>query len=330
MIGRLGNEAAKSLIVNETETKQVEKTPPAEVQELAKTLTPVQDPKVGQTRMADLAFTGSIHKAFLDVALQQSAPSEKAPASVGSTSIGSNANDEIDDLKYSAEFKSLDPRVQSEVKSAYVALEKDPVGQKNLLELVHNPEFAYLLSPDAQSAAVNGLMQNPKGIKELKMLVLDAAVMEKNKNFNSLPEETKRNALGTMFSKGMSAGFIEYNGTNNISELVTDDNFGKLTPKQQDQLLEVVRMNPKINIPAYLEQMIGNSTFQNMDSGMQGRVINIMHENTSRAATTTGDWKKNDENLSQLMDLLNDPAFIQASDDEKWAQLNPLYGRTGL
>jgi hypothetical protein len=89
-------------------------------------------------------------------------------------------------------------------------------------------------------------------------------------------------------------------------------------------------MNPRINIPDSLQRMIGNSTFQNMDPGMQGRVINIVHENASRAATITGDWKKNDENFNQLADLLYDPAFIQASDDEKWAQLNPLYGRTGL
>ena len=77
-----------------------------------------------------------------------------------------------------------------------------------------------------------------------KDLVLHAAILEKNENFKKLPEETKRAALNTMFYKPANGGLDAGNGTNAVTELVTDPNFGKLTPKQQDQFLEIVRANP--------------------------------------------------------------------------------------
>ena len=80
-------------------------------------------------------------------------------------------------------------------------LENDPAGRENLLDLVKEPKFAHLISPDAQSAAINGLMASPtkSHLAVINKKVTDAAILEKNRNFNKLPEETEREALVTLF-----------------------------------------------------------------------------------------------------------------------------------
>ncbi len=164
------------------------------------------------------------------------------------------------ELERSREYQALDPQIKREVTSAFAALEKDSAGQKNLVELVRDAKFAYLLSPDAQSSAIAGLMQGASSTQFLNLtkdLVLHAAILEKNENFKKLPEETKRAALNTMFYKPANGGLDAGNGTNAVTELVTDPNFGKLTPKQQDQFLEIVRANPGTDTPLMMEDSDG-------------------------------------------------------------------------
>ena len=234
------------------------------------------------------------------------------------------------ELEQGKEYKSLSPRIKGEVTSAYAALEKDPAGQKNLVELVRDAKFAYLVSPDAQSSAIAGLMQgaSSKDLLNLtKDLVLHAAILEKNENFKKLPEETKRAALSTMFYEPANGGLLAGNGTNAVTELVTDPNFGKLTPKQQEQFLEIVRANPRDDTPFVLGSLMDD--LKDMSPEVRARAIRIAHENAMNA-NVKGDWKENDQSFSALTTLLQDSAFIQAADDEKLAQLNGLSGRTGM
>lgn len=233
-------------------------------------------------------------------------------------------------LEQSREYKALDPRIKGEVTSAYAALEKDPAGQKNLVELVRDAKFAYLASPDAQSSAIAGLMQGASSTHLLnvtKDLVLHAAILEKNENFKKLPEETKRAALSTMFYEPANGGLYVGNATNAVTELVTDPNFGKLTPKQQDQFLEIVRANPSTDTPLMLGSLMND--IKDMSPEVRERSIRIAHENAMNA-NVKGSWKENDQSFSALISMLEDSAFIQAPDDEKLAQLNGLSGRTGL
>jgi hypothetical protein len=62
---------------------------------------------------------------------------------------------------------------------------------------------------------------------------------------------------------------------------------------------------------------------------MQARVINIAKENAMEA-NVLGKWQQNDTRIQALNDMLTDPSFTQASDAEKWAQLNALSGRSGM
>lgn len=109
-------------------------------------------------------------------------------------------------LERKESFKQLDPDVKLRINNAYSALQNDPAGRDNLLSLVEDRQFSYLISPDAQQAAIDGLMQNPGNLDSIKSMTLDAAILEKDKNFQKLPDEIKRQTMNTMFYKAASDG----------------------------------------------------------------------------------------------------------------------------
>jgi peptidoglycan hydrolase-like protein with peptidoglycan-binding domain len=227
-------------------------------------------------------------------------------------------------------FKQLDHQTKLQFTNAYSQLENNPAGRENLLKLVTEPKFAHLISPDAQSAAISGLMASPtkRTLSIVNKLVVDAAILEKNKNFNQLSEETKRETLNTIFSKAANGAIQVGEGENVIKDLVTNPNFAKLTQKQQSQFLEIVRDNPEFMTATYLERMM--SDIDQMSPEVRAKAINIVYDNAKEALTQTGDWKRNDQRFDNLIGLLQDPSFIQSTPEEQLAQLGGFSGRTGL
>lgn len=235
------------------------------------------------------------------------------------------------ELEHHMRVNNLSDKTRNDIRSAFSALQNDPTGRANLIKLTENREFVHLLSPEAQSSAINGLMQaaSDKGnLKFIEDAVFDAVVLEKNSAFQELPEATKRSALATLFLK-RDREQLE-NGLSTISDMVTSPSFGRLTPKQQDQLLEMIRANPDSSTPVVLQIIVSNETFQGMDEKMQARLIDIMHHNTM-VSSMTGKWPTNSPTQGDdFLNLLDDPSFQQAPEGEKYAQMNAMRRQSPL
>lgn len=233
------------------------------------------------------------------------------------------------ELEFNMRLNKLSDKTRDAVRSAFSALQNDPAGRANLIKLTENREFVHLLSPEAQSSAIGGLMQaaSDKGqLKYIEDTVFDAAVLEKNSAFQQLPEATKTSALATLFLKREREQLP--NGLSTLSHMVTNPNFGRLTPKQQEQCLEMIRANPDSSTPADLDIILNHETFQNMDEKMQARLIDIMHHNTM-VSSMDGKWPTPSYALD-FMNLLEDSSFQQAPEGEKYAQMNAMRRQSPL
>ena len=246
-----------------------------------------------------------------------------------------NESGEIDDntgfrldLELDPEFQELNGSVKEKISGAYSALQNDPKGRDNLLDLIDEKPFLYLVGPEAQEAAINGLMMEP-GNKQvtnaIKHYLTDAAILENDPNYDNLSQEIKEKAMNTMFYRIALHGGVGTEGRHNhISALVADPNFGKRSLEEQNQLLDIVTQNNDapigMNSTAHtLNSMINDPSFQNLSSEMQTQVIDIMHNNVD-IASGTGNWPTKDH-VRNIRDLIQSPAFRAASEEEKRAKL---------
>jgi peptidoglycan hydrolase-like protein with peptidoglycan-binding domain len=224
------------------------------------------------------------------------------------------------DLENSITFQDLDGEVKETIRNAYNALQNDPGGRDNLLDVVQERDFRCLISPDAQKAAIHGFMQRPnKNPTGLRDMILDAAILERDANYQNLPDEIKRDVMNTMFYKLENGGLAHSHRNNAIAHLAADPNFGKRSLAEQKQMLESVAANQDSFTAYNFQVLLENPTFQALDSAMQAQVLDIAHNNTMYA-NTTGQWpEKND--VDNLDDLLRSQKFNEASDEDKRAML---------
>jgi peptidoglycan hydrolase-like protein with peptidoglycan-binding domain len=227
-------------------------------------------------------------------------------------------------LEMNSEFQELNGSVKEKISGAYSALQNDPKGRDNLLNLIEQKPFLYLVGSEAQEAAINGLMVNPgnKNVAEsIKHYLTDAAILENDPNYDNLTQEIKEKAMNTMFYRIALGGGVGSDGRHNvISGLVTDPSFGRRTLEEQRQLLDIVTQNEDGPIginstAAHLKSLMNYSSFQNLSAEMQTQVIDIMQNNVA-IANHTGNWPKKDT-VDNMRDLLTSPKFINASEEEK-------------
>lgn len=228
------------------------------------------------------------------------------------------------ELELKPEFQELNGSVKEKISVAYSALQNDPKGRENLLDLTTEKPFLYLVGPEAQEAAINGLMVDP-GNKQVadsvKHYLTDAAILENDPNYDNLPQEIKEKAMNTMFYRIATRGGVSNEGRHNsISALIADPNFGKRTLEEQHRLLDIVTANEDgpvgINSTSgRLNRMINDPSFQKLSTEMQAQVIDIMHNNVE-IGSHTGNWP-NKDNVINITDLIRSPAFINASEEEK-------------
>lgn len=231
-------------------------------------------------------------------------------------------------LELSPEFQELNGNVREKISGAYSALQNDPKGRENLLDLIDQKPFRYLVGPEAQEAAINGLMMEPGNklvADSIKHYITDAAILENDPNYDNLSQEIKEKAMNTMFYRIAKHGGAGSDGRHNvISGLVADPNFGKRSIEEQKQLLDIVEQNNDapigMNVTAYnLNRMINDPSFQGLSAEMQTQVIDIMHNNVN-IANGTGNWP-NKDNVENIRKLLQSPAFKALSEEEKAARL---------
>ena len=227
-------------------------------------------------------------------------------------------------LELRPEFQELNGDVKEKISGAYSALQNDPKGRDNLLDLIDEKQFLYTISPEAQEAAINGLMKDP-GNKQvansIKHYLTDAAILENDPDYDKLPNEIKEKAMNTMFYRIALYGGVSSSGRHNsISGLVADPNFGKRSLAEQNQLLDIVTANNDgpigMNITGHhLTTMLNGPSFQKLSAETQTQVIDIMHNNVELAAHS-GNWPTKD-NVENMRELLQSPAFRAASEEEK-------------
>jgi peptidoglycan hydrolase-like protein with peptidoglycan-binding domain len=228
------------------------------------------------------------------------------------------------DLELRPFFQELNGNVKEKISAAYSALQNDPQGRNNLLNLIEEKPFRYLVGSEAQEAAINGLMVNPgnKNVADsIKYYLTDAAILENDPNFDNLTQEVKEKAMNTMFYRIATRGGVSQEGRHNsISALIADPSFGKRSVDEQKQLLDIVTINEDggvgINSTAgHLNRMLNNASFQNLSAEMQTQIIDIMQNNVAIAGHTDN-WPKKDSVLN-IESLIQSPAFIAASEEEK-------------
>lgn len=215
-------------------------------------------------------------------------------------------------------IRKLDPEVKLRINNAYSALQNDPAGRDNLLNLVENREFHHLISPDAQHAAINGLMQNPGNqntLDAMKEMFVHAAILEKDKNFQKLPDEIKRQTMDTMFYKAANGSLESTERFNLVAEFASDPNFGNRTMGEQKRLLETIAAHKDNFTAPSIQSLLDSESFKNLTPEMQLQVIDIAHNNTIYA-NDTGEWPE-EHDVYKLLRLINDKSFIAASEDEK-------------
>jgi peptidoglycan hydrolase-like protein with peptidoglycan-binding domain len=233
-------------------------------------------------------------------------------------------------LELDPQFQELNADVKERINAAYSSVQNDPKGRDNLLDLIDEKQFLYLISPEAQDAAIKGLMMepgNPQMLGAIKHYLPDAAILENDPNYDNLSQEIKEKAMTTMFYRiGLYGGVGSASGDrhNVISSLVADPNFGKRSLDEQHQLLDIVSQNNDgpigMNVTASnLERMLKGEAFTNLSAEMQTQVIDLIQNNVS-IGSGTGNWPKKD-NVENIIDLLRTPAFKALSEEEKRARL---------
>jgi peptidoglycan hydrolase-like protein with peptidoglycan-binding domain len=227
-------------------------------------------------------------------------------------------------LEMNSEFQELNGSVKEKISGAYSALQNDPKGRDNLLNLIEQKPFLYLVGSEAQEAAINGLMVNPGNTNvadSIKHYLTDAAILENDPNYDNLTQEIKEKAMNTMFYRIALMGGVGADGRhNNISGLVADPSFGKRSLEEQRQLLDIVTQNDDgpigMNSTAHnVKSMMNNSSFQNLSAELQTQVIDIMQNNIA-ISSYSGNWPDKDT-VQNMRDLITSPRFINASEEEK-------------
>lgn len=231
-------------------------------------------------------------------------------------------------LETNPNFRNLSDDVKNSIRFNMNQFKDDPVAQKNLMKLATDPTFASL-SQNSQQAALSGFMMRPSDPKHcdiVRQAVSEVATLEKDGTLNHLPKETQEALISTLFKRTNLAEDSAYTLSlvrESIVKLGKDPLFAKLTAEQQQKMLDGVAGNPDARTATEMYFVL-HSGFEKLDDKMKARVIDLAKENALYKINYEDTSKPADlvERLRGLHDLLRDPAFRNAPDDEKWAQLN--------
>lgn len=231
-------------------------------------------------------------------------------------------------LETDPNFRKLSDDVKNSIRFNMNQFKDDPVAQKNLMKLSADPAFSSL-SQSSQQSALSGFMMHPSDPKHcdnVSQAVSEVATLEKDGTLNNLPKETQEALISTLFKKTNLAEDSKQTLVlvrQSIVSLAKDPLFAKLTAEQQQKMLDGVAGNPDARTANEMNFLL-HSGFVKLDDKMKARVIDLAKENALYKMNYENTSKPADlvERLRGLRELLRDPAFLNAPDDEKWAQLN--------
>ena len=219
-------------------------------------------------------------------------------------------------LENNANFQKLDPEVKNIVRNNVDAYQNLPEAKENLMQLATSDRFAGI-SKDAQTRILGRFFtdpSNPSHMASLDATMEDMAKMEGDPAFAKLDEHSQRFAKSAMAAHN-AHGF----GRQGLMEMIGSNDFQRLRPDQQERILASIAGNPAENSSDQFQGIFQTKGFQKMSDAMKDRVIDM-------ACHDAGQPSKN----LDLSVLLADPSFVNASEDEQWAQLNGYSGRSGL
>jgi hypothetical protein len=111
----------------------------------------------------------------------------------------------------------------------------------------------------------------------------------------------------------------------NIIELAKNPQFAQLSQSQQRSLLDAIAANPD-HTAQYMTDILNSAAFQKMDEKMRTHVIDLVSKNTmypvmqNKRPADVGNYNSR---LDSLDALINSKKFLEASEEDKWAQLKP-------
>jgi Putative peptidoglycan binding domain len=200
----------------------------------------------------------------------------------------------------------LDPEVKAQIRYDLAQYENYPEARENLMKEVRDPNFQTLPS-ESQGSALFELAKNPSDPTHATNVLnatKESVKMEMDSQFQNLDPATKKLARFEMFKFADHPG-----GTFNLSGLFTDPAFGRLTPEQQNRVMNTVNSNNPDQAPT-LRAMMNSLSFQGMDEGTRTYVLSLANSNAKDYDATV-----------RMIGLLNDPAFVAAPKEEQWNQL---------
>jgi peptidoglycan hydrolase-like protein with peptidoglycan-binding domain len=219
-------------------------------------------------------------------------------------------------LENNPNFQRLDPEMKNIVRNNVDAYQNIPGAKDNLIDLATTDRFAGL-SKDAQTSILGRFLadpSNPMHLASMKATMDDMALMENDPAFAKLDPHSQRFAKVAMAAHNMH-GF----GREGLIDMIRSDHFQQLRPDQQERILASITGHPAENSSDQFKGILQTKGFRKMSDVMKERVIDL-------ACRDAGQPSKN----LDLSILLADPSFVNAPEDEQWAQLKGYEGRTGL
>ena len=138
-------------------------------------------------------------------------------------------------------FKALSEEIQKQVRKQMNSYQMDRVARRNLYVLVTDSNFA-MLSHAGQIEALRGLSaarQSEVNLKGLLLEVKDRATLERDPDFQKLPEATQKEVI-----ERMESAFFDPRQRERLITIATDREFAKLSTAKQHAILKTLDSNP--------------------------------------------------------------------------------------
>lgn len=224
-------------------------------------------------------------------------------------------------LERNPEFQNLNGEVKDMIRQDFSILENDPVARQRLTTLATDKTFSHLIPMEAQKSAIGAFMSNtasPEHFKGVQDTIVDIAVIEKEKTIDHLPAETKQKVYDTLFTafpnvENYGIGDAGFQRQQTIF-LAKSTAFEGLTTQQQKDLLDGVAGGQHPSVPGSMQMIIETFAFQNASPAVRDRIAFLTSQNAKGEDAGL--------ELGEMYDLMQDPKFITATEDEQNRMLN--------
>lgn len=168
------------------------------------------------------------------------AAGEDGTALSGESAIRAYVRDRVA-LEKNRRFKALSEEIQKEIRKQMNCYQMDRIARRNLYILVTDSNFV-TLSRAGQVEALRGLTaarQSEVNLKSLLLEIKDRATLERNPDFQKLPEKIRKEVM-----ERMESALFDPRQRERLILIATDPDFATLQPAKQHAILKTLDNNP--------------------------------------------------------------------------------------